>query len=73
LAQSFLSRLIPNSNNTLIVIGDTGGAIFIAIEAALIAIYGGTDNKAGNAAVVGMLFGFITTLVQYSKATLKRY
>jgi len=43
------------------VIGYSSGACIIAIEAALLATYSGTNNKAGLAATVAMLFAYITT------------
>jgi hypothetical protein len=43
------------------VIGYSSGACIIAIEAALLATYSGTNHKAGLAATVAMLFAYITT------------
>jgi hypothetical protein len=43
------------------VIGYSSGACIIAIEAALLATYSGTNKKAGLAATVAMLFAYITT------------
>jgi hypothetical protein len=43
------------------VIGYSSGAFIIAIEAALVATYAGTNHQAGLAATVAMLFAYITT------------
>ncbi|EXJ93636.1 hypothetical protein A1O1_02028 [Capronia coronata CBS 617.96] len=42
------------------VIGYVGCIVFVIIEAAIVAEYGGTTNKAALSAGVAMLFGFIT-------------
>ncbi|PVH71473.1 general substrate transporter [Cadophora sp. DSE1049] len=67
---SFLDRL---GRVRSMLIGYTSGAIFIAIEAALIATYAGTDNKAGLAAAVAMLFAYITTFAGFCDTTIYVY
>lgn len=65
LSSAFTAHLrlgLPSSNaHSYIVIGFSGGAIVIAIEAALIATYAGTGNHAGLSAAVAMLFAYIST------------
>jgi hypothetical protein len=52
-------HLLTSSKTT--VIGYSSGAFIIAIEAALVATYAGTNHQAGLAATVAMLFAYITT------------
>ncbi|KAJ3541040.1 hypothetical protein NM208_g4787 [Fusarium decemcellulare] len=67
---SFLDRL---GRVRSMVIGYVGGGVCIAIEAAIIAVYGGTTNRAALSGGVFILFCYITTFAGFCDTTLYVY